>query len=95
MITVGRKSPYSLYREDYASFGEQDVYNQAHAESFIKLFGLPQKVQALLNIEGGMEGQHDEPDYSKFKRDWYSSLCGRIRCTLVLAKLAMSAMSAE
>lgn len=69
VTTVGRKSPYSLYREDYASFGEEDVYNQADAEGFIKLFGLPQKVQALLNIEGGMEGQHDEPDYSKFKRD--------------------------
>ncbi|MEM6282844.1 MAG: argininosuccinate synthase [Chloroflexota bacterium] len=69
VTTVGRKSPYSLYREDYASFGEEDVYNQADAEGFIKLFGLPQKVQALLNLEGGMEGQHDEPDYSKFKRD--------------------------
>lgn len=66
---VGRRSPYSLYREDYASFGEEDVYNQADAEGFINLYGLPLKVQALLNIEGGLEGQHDEPDYSKFKRD--------------------------
>ena len=69
IIVVGRKSPYSLYREDYASFGEEDVYNQADAEGFINLFGLPLKVQALLNIEGGIEGLHDEPDYSKFKRD--------------------------
>jgi argininosuccinate synthase len=69
VIVVGRKSPYSLYREDYASFGEEDVYNQADAEGFINLFGLPMKVQALLNIEGGMEGRYDEPDYSKFKRD--------------------------
>jgi argininosuccinate synthase len=66
---VGRRSPYSLYREDYASFGEEDVYNQADAEGFINLFGLPLKVQALLTIEGGTEGLHDEPDYSKFKRD--------------------------
>lgn len=69
VITVGRKSPYSLYREDYASFGEEDVYDQADAEGFINLFGLPMKVQGLLNIEGGIEGQHDEPDYSIFKRD--------------------------
>jgi argininosuccinate synthase len=69
IVIVGRRSPYSLYREDYASFGEEDVYNQADAEGFINLFGLPLKVQALLNIEGGIEGLHDEPDYSKFKRD--------------------------
>jgi argininosuccinate synthase len=69
VVIVGRRSPYSLYREDYASFGEEDVYNQADAEGFINLFGLPLKVQALLNIEGGIEGLHDEPDYSKFKRD--------------------------
>ncbi len=49
---VGRKSPYSLYREDYATFGEDDVYNQADAEGFINLFGLSMKVRALLNKEG-------------------------------------------
>ena len=69
VIVVGRRSPYSLYREDYASFGEEDVYNQADAEGFINLFGLPLKVQALLEIEGGMQGQHEKPDYSQFKRD--------------------------
>lgn len=69
VILVGRKSPYSLYREDYATFGEEDVYNQQDAEGFIKLFGLPMKVQAMLDIEGVRRGQHDEPDYSKFKRD--------------------------
>jgi len=47
-ITVaGRKSPYSLYREDLATFGEEAVYNQKDAEGFINLFGLPVKVQAL------------------------------------------------
>ncbi len=69
VIIAGRKSPYSLYREDYASFGEEDVYNQADAEGFINLFGLPLKVEAMLTITGGMEGEFDEPDYSKFKRD--------------------------
>jgi argininosuccinate synthase len=66
---AGRKSAYSLYREDYASFGEEDVYNQKDAEGFITLFGLPMKVEALLNIEGGGESRYRKPDYSKFKRD--------------------------
>ncbi len=66
---AGRKSPYSLYREDYATFGEDDVYDQADAEGFINLFGLPMKVRALLDIEGlGVSG-YSSPNYSKFKRD--------------------------
>ncbi len=69
IILVGRKSPFSLYREDFATFGEEDVYNQQDAEGFIKLFGLPMKVEAMLNIEGVRRGQYAEPDYSKFKRD--------------------------
>jgi argininosuccinate synthase len=66
---VGRKSPYSLYREDYATFGEEDVYNQADAEGFIKLFGLPMKVGAMLDIGGTGRSKVHAPDYSAFKRD--------------------------
>ncbi len=69
VILVGRHSPYSLYREDFATFGEDDVYNQADAEGFIKLFGLPMKVSAMIDLEGARRGLHEEPDYSKFKRD--------------------------
>lgn len=48
-ITVaGRKSPYSLYREDLATFGEDVIYDQRDATGFINLFGLPLKVQGLL-----------------------------------------------
>jgi argininosuccinate synthase len=43
---VGRTSPFGLYREDLATFGEDDVYRQADAEGFIRLFGLGQKVAA-------------------------------------------------
>jgi argininosuccinate synthase len=69
-ITIaGRRSPFSLYREDYATFGEEDVYDQKDAEGFIKLFGLPMKVEAMLDLEGARRGQYEEPDYSKFKRD--------------------------
>ncbi len=66
---AGRKSPFSLYREDYASFGEDNVYNQQDAHGFIQLFGLPLKVEALLDIEGSGESRYRQPDYSKFKRD--------------------------
>src|SRR5690606_27141955 len=69
VIVAGRKSPYSLYREDYASFGEEDVYNQQDAEGFIQLFGLPMKVEALLSIMGTGSTRYRTPDYSKFKRD--------------------------
>jgi argininosuccinate synthase len=69
VIVQGRKSPYSLYREDYATFGEDDVYNQHDAEGFINLFGLPLKVKALIDIEGTGMSEYRHPDYSKFKRD--------------------------
>ncbi|HHU62951.1 MAG TPA: argininosuccinate synthase [Clostridiales bacterium] len=45
---VGVKSPYSLYSEEFATFGEDEVYNQKDAEGFINLFGLPLKVRALM-----------------------------------------------
>lgn len=46
---VGSKSPYSLYNKDFATFGEEEVYNQKDAEGFINLFGLPLTVRALMN----------------------------------------------
>jgi argininosuccinate synthase len=67
IITAGRTSPYSLYREDLATFGQEDVYDQSDAKGFIKLFGLPMKVNALIDITG--ENRYKGPDYSKFKRD--------------------------
>jgi len=42
-IVVGRKSPYSLYSADLATFEEDEVYNQKDAEGFINLFGLQMK----------------------------------------------------
>ncbi len=66
---VGRRSPYSLYREDYATFGEDDVYDQSDAEGFIHLFGLPLKVKALLDIEGLGKSTFAQPDFTQFKRD--------------------------
>jgi len=51
---VGRKSPYSLYQEEFATFGSDEVYNQADATGFIHLFGLPLKVKALIDMESGI-----------------------------------------
>jgi argininosuccinate synthase len=66
---VGRKSPFSMYREDLATFGQDDVYDQHDAEGFINLFGLPLKVQALVDKQNGMLPGLVAPDYSDFKRD--------------------------
>lgn len=47
MINSSVTSPYSLYSEDIATFGESD-YNQKDAEGFINLYGLPIKVKAMM-----------------------------------------------
>ena len=49
---VGRRSPRSLYSEAFATFGEDDVYKQADAEGFIRLFGLPQRIRKLSERAG-------------------------------------------
>jgi len=68
LIPVGRRSPFSLYREDFATFGQEDVYDQTDAEGFIHLYGLPLKVRALNGLPvSGMN--MSKPDYSRFKRD--------------------------
>ncbi len=46
---VGAKSPYSLYNKDFATFGEDEVFNQKDSEGFINLFGLPITIKALMN----------------------------------------------
>ena len=48
MINAGVWSDYSLYSEEIATFGESD-YNQKDSEGFINLFGLPTKVQAMVD----------------------------------------------
>ncbi|XP_019414536.1 PREDICTED: argininosuccinate synthase, chloroplastic-like isoform X2 [Lupinus angustifolius] len=48
-VTVtGRKSPYSLYRQDISSFESGQIYDQADAAGFIRLYGLPMRVRAML-----------------------------------------------
>jgi argininosuccinate synthase len=68
-IVIGRHSDNSLYREDFATFGEEDVYDQKDAVGFINLFGLQMKVQAMMDVSNGGKTRYAAPDYSKFKRD--------------------------
>ncbi len=68
IIPAGRKSPFSMYREDFATFGQEDVYDQSDAEGFIHLYGLPLKVRAMNGLP--ISGLNmPKPDYSRFKRD--------------------------
>ena len=55
---VARRSPHGLYREDLATFGADQVYRQADAEGFIRLFGLPTKVAAARDRR--LSQQHEE-----------------------------------
>lgn len=59
---VGRKSPYSLYRDDFATFGHDVVYDQRDAAGFINLFGLPLKVKALVDRRNRTLGVAEEFD---------------------------------
>ncbi len=51
LINAGVTSPYTLYDEQTASFGEDEDYNQADSAGFINLFGLPIKVKAKLDAK--------------------------------------------
>ena len=51
MINAGVWSPYSLYREDIATFAAGGDYKQSDATGFISIYGLPTKVQAIVNNE--------------------------------------------
>jgi argininosuccinate synthase len=44
---VGRRSEYSLYDENLATYGVGDTFDHSWAEGFIKLWGLPLKIEAM------------------------------------------------
>lgn len=60
VIVAGRRSAYSLYREDVATFMHDEVYNQQDAQGFINLFGLPLTVRAM--VDQGLMGKLDFGD---------------------------------
>ncbi len=50
-MVAGRKSPYSLYRPDFATFEEDRVYQQADATGFIRLNALRLRIRAMAQEE--------------------------------------------
>jgi len=42
---VGRKSKYSMYKKELATYGEGDIFDQSLAKGFIEIWGLPYKRQ--------------------------------------------------
>ena len=52
IMNAGVKSPYSLYSEEIATFGESD-YDQKDSAGFINLYGLPIKVRAMVEKKNG------------------------------------------
>ena len=55
LINAGVWSPFSLYREDIATFAAGGDYKQSDATGFISIYGLPTKVQAIVNSEREVE----------------------------------------
>ena len=55
VIIAGRKSPYSLYSPEFATFEREEVYNQADAEGFIKINSLRLRIRTLLQRRKGEE----------------------------------------
>jgi argininosuccinate synthase len=51
-----RRSPNSLYSHAFATFGEDEVYDQRHAEGFIRLFSLPSRIRAMLGLGPKVKG---------------------------------------
>ena len=51
LIHAGVWSPFSLYREDIATFAAGGDYKQSDTTGFISIYGLPTKVQAIVNSE--------------------------------------------
>lgn len=57
IVNAGMTSPYSLYSEEYATFGEDAIYDQKDSAGFINLFGLPTTVQAKMKAKTQSEGK--------------------------------------
>ena len=58
IVNAGVTSPYTLYDETTASFGEDEDYNHMDAEGFINLFGLPIVVKSKLDKKARRETEY-------------------------------------
>jgi len=64
-MIVGRKSPYSLYRHNLATYEKGDVFDQSAAVGFIKLFGLPVRVQTEVQLAAKAPAKRGRPRKQK------------------------------
>ncbi|MCH4171428.1 MAG: argininosuccinate synthase [Lactobacillus sp.] len=55
VVVEGRKSPYSLYDKDLATYTSSDTFDQQASVGFIKLWGLPTQVAAQVQAKGDLE----------------------------------------
>jgi argininosuccinate synthase len=60
-LAIARSSPYSLYRQDLATFGEDGVYDQKDATGFNNLWALPTRVVAAVRRETESEAAAPAP----------------------------------
>ncbi|KGN02518.1 argininosuccinate synthase [Clostridium novyi A str. 4570] len=51
IMVAGMESPNALYEESISSFGASDFYDHKDAEGFINLFGLPYKINAMIQLK--------------------------------------------
>ncbi|WMY74263.1 argininosuccinate synthase [Buttiauxella selenatireducens] len=51
VTALQKKSPNSLYSEEFATFGEDEVYDHSHAGGFIRLFSLSSRIRALNELK--------------------------------------------
>lgn len=59
-VPAASKSKYSLFNEAFATFGEDEVYDQSDAEGFINLFSLTQKIRAINCKQNGIPSKYTE-----------------------------------
>jgi argininosuccinate synthase len=55
VTVLSRESPFSLYSQEYATFDADEVYRQADAAGFIRLFGLPIRIEAQAKAQAATE----------------------------------------
>ena len=58
--SVAAESPFSLYSEDLATFGDSASFDQADSRGFVKLYGLPGAVAARVQATSQMAPRNDQ-----------------------------------
>ena len=77
VVTIaGRASEEALYDERFVTFGEDDVYQQSDAAGFIRLYGLPQRVRALKDLDAARRASASAAAGQSTKTSGPDSLAG-------------------